>query len=190
MALNYSAFKTPQSAYGAHPNGLPAEWDWGAWQAAQPAGTPDPTKTTAGGQPIDFTWNPNGPGYTNPQNGQVFANPRETGPVSAPATTPYAISNTGASTAPPASTQPPPMATPDPYVTEIPATPTLATGGGGVAKAVTTDAFGAPQTAAPVFRQPVFGQPQVTPVQTGARNGPGGVVDALMRRKSRWNSYS
>lgn len=58
MAINYAAFAglTPQQVYGQFPNGLPVGWDWGAYQAAQPASSlwnsADLAWTTGAGQEI------------------------------------------------------------------------------------------------------------------------------------------
>jgi hypothetical protein len=49
QGIDYSPFigMTPIEVYGAHPEGLPPDWDWSAWSEA--AGKSDPTKTDVTG---------------------------------------------------------------------------------------------------------------------------------------------
>lgn len=217
MAINYSAYKTPGQAYGANPNGLPSGWDWGQWQAAQPAGTLDPRTHSSSGEKADFTWNTNGPGWINPQTGQTFNNPRESSsglggglPGTSANPIPYVNTSGGAGgqtfgpvTGLPA-TQPSPA--PDPYVAQLPNTPPMVTPtnqpdltlpGNTTPRGMVTPTIqggitlpGSGGSTPPVFRQPVFSQPQGTPAGTGSGAGKfSGLVDALARQRSRWNSY-
>lgn len=78
-AINYGAFPTVQAAYASFPGGTPpAGWDWQEWARVNNA--PDPARHTASGEPITFTWNPNGGGYINPQTGQTYDRYGETVP--------------------------------------------------------------------------------------------------------------
>lgn len=90
-AFNYAAYPTIEALYGAHPGGLPEGFDFGAW--ARATGQPDPRYHTASGEPITFTWNPNGPGYYNPQTGETYDRPGETYPTTPASRPPPTIPN-------------------------------------------------------------------------------------------------
>lgn len=78
-AINYSQYGSVQDVYANNPNGLPPGWDWNAWSAA--TGQTNPMTVTNTGEPINFTWNPNGPGFVNPYTGETFDKPGETFPL-------------------------------------------------------------------------------------------------------------
>lgn len=86
--INYGAYGSVQDVYAQNPGGLPQGWDWAAW--SQATGQQDPRYVTASGEPVTFTWNPEGRGFYNPQTGETFDKPGETypyppsGPQSAP----------------------------------------------------------------------------------------------------------
>lgn len=81
-AFNYGQYGSAQDVYAHYPGGLPDGWDWAEW--ARVTGQPNPLTHTASGEPITFTWNPDGPGYINPQTGETYDKPGETYPMPPP----------------------------------------------------------------------------------------------------------
>jgi hypothetical protein len=80
--FNYTAYPTLQALYAAHPGGLPPNFDMQAW--ANATGNQAVMNQSTSGDPLQFTWNPDGPGYINPMNGETFDRPGETYPYTPP----------------------------------------------------------------------------------------------------------
>ena len=81
-AFDYAAYPTLQALYAAHPGGLPVGFDMDAW--AQATGNQSVMNQSTSGDPLRFTWNPNEPGFINPQTGETYDKPGETYPYTPP----------------------------------------------------------------------------------------------------------
>jgi hypothetical protein len=207
MAIDYARYAglSPQQVYQQpeFANGLPAGWDWNAWQATvNPASTwgsnAGPVNSLDNqGNLIDwqglFGGNPWDTGRSTPSG---YVNVRSPGGSSAApsAGLPDATNASGSSSGGYVNTTPAP-ATTAPVVPTLPgekvdipgvdsSAPTSfspATSGGNLTIA---DGFARPVTN-PVLPQPIFGN-----APRGRGTGRAGVVDAMMGRRNRWNSYS
>lgn len=253
MAINYAPFVglTPQQVYAQFANGLPVGWDWNAWQAAQPAGTPDytatPDNSAFGGvdpwsqqffedtkvplgnvpPPVTVTTGagtpgsaPGGPGGQFDRNafnavigGALGTRQRQPSMIFSP-NNDYVRTASGTGYVDTTGTTPPPggsstgsyitttpgkgdaefttkpemtgtVPTKYPTYDETNSVPSYSHGSTGTFQNKMTIAEGFSPPTNPVIPRPIFAPPT-----QGPRNGRGGVVDAMMGRRSRWNSYS
>jgi len=88
--FNYSAYPTLEALYAAHPGGLPVGFDMQAW--ANATGNQAVMNQSTSGDPLQFTWNPDGPGYVNPMTGETYDRPGETYPYTPPPPPPRTFS--------------------------------------------------------------------------------------------------